>query len=194
MRVNARLDEATQQQLDHLTTATGKSVKFTLNCAPARGTQLMVVQNTGPGLIRGMFSNLAQGQMVTLNYRGVTYQFVAHYYGGSGKDLVLLWTNPKQSLPAATLNKLDNQLVLAVKQSRGDPPFDKPTTLRPEIYKYRGRVLVEIQGSLSRELSDQIASLGGQVVNDILHFFWLPAPPGSNRRNDQLLLEQVTGG
>src|SRR5436190_23570816 len=58
-------------------TATGKSVKFTLNYAPARGTQLMVVQNTGPGLIRGMFSNLAQGQMVTLSYRGVTYHFVA---------------------------------------------------------------------------------------------------------------------
>lgn len=145
-------------------TATGKSVKLTLNYAPTKGTQLMVVQNTGSGLIRGTFSNLAQGQTVTLHYRGATYQFVAHYYGGSGRDLVLLWTNSKQSLPGATLNKLDNQLVLSVKQSRGDPPFDKPTTLRPEVYKYRGRVLVEIEGSLTREMSDQIASLGGQVV------------------------------
>ncbi len=34
-------------------TATGQNVKFTLNYAPARGTQLMVVQNTGPGLIKG---------------------------------------------------------------------------------------------------------------------------------------------
>jgi hypothetical protein len=66
----------------------------------------------------------------------------------------------------AALNKLDDQLVLAVKQSRGDPPFDKPTTLRPHIFQYRGRVLVEIEGSLSSELSDQIASLGGQVINN----------------------------
>ena len=41
------------EKLDDLT------VRFTLNYAPAPGTQLMVVQNTGSDIIRGTFSNLA---------------------------------------------------------------------------------------------------------------------------------------
>ena len=72
----------------------------------------------------------------------------------------------KEPVPAATLNKLDSQLVLVVKKSRGEAPFDRSPTLQPDVYKFGGRVLVEIEGSISRELSDQIASLGGQVVND----------------------------
>jgi hypothetical protein len=72
----------------------------------------------------------------------------------------------KDPVPAATLNKLDDQLVLVVKKSRAEAPFDKPTTLEPDVYKFNGRVLVEIDGVFSRELSDQVASLGGQVVND----------------------------
>ncbi len=64
----------------------------------------------------------------------------------------------EKSVPASTLNKLDQQLVLVVKKSRGE------TTLEPDVYKFGGRVLVEIEGSFSRELFDQIASLGGQVV------------------------------
>ncbi len=72
----------------------------------------------------------------------------------------------KELVPAATLNKLDSHLVLVVKKSRGEAPFDKSTTLEPDVYKFRGRVLVEIEGSLSRELVDQVASLGGQVVSN----------------------------
>ena len=72
-------------------TATGSSVNFTLNYAPATGTQLMVVKNTGVAFITGTFSNLVQGQVVTLPFGGVDYKFVANYYGGSGNDLVLQW-------------------------------------------------------------------------------------------------------
>ncbi len=71
--------------------AAGNTVNFTLNYAPAAGTQLMVVKNTGTGFISGTFSNLAQGQAVVLSYNGVTYNFVANYYGGTGNDLVLVW-------------------------------------------------------------------------------------------------------
>jgi len=74
--------------------------------------------------------------------------------------------NGKEPVPAATLSKLDSQLVLVVKKSRAEAPFDTSTTLEPDVYKFRGRVLVEIEGTFSRELSDQITSLGGQVVND----------------------------
>ncbi|MGD0262003.1 MAG: hypothetical protein ABSD29_19735 [Verrucomicrobiota bacterium] len=68
-------------------TATGNTVNFTLNFAPATGTELMVVKNTGLGFINGTFGNLAQGQAVALSYGGITYDFVANYYGGSGNDL-----------------------------------------------------------------------------------------------------------
>ncbi len=76
-------------------TATGNTVDFALNFAPAAGTQLTVVRNTGLGFIVGTFSNLAQGQGVALSYAGVTYNFVANYYGGTGNDLVLHWADTK---------------------------------------------------------------------------------------------------
>ena len=76
-------------------TATGNTVNFTLNFAPITGTDLMVVNNTGLPFIAGTFNNLAQGQAVALSYGGVTYQFVANYYGGSGNDLVLVWANSR---------------------------------------------------------------------------------------------------
>jgi alpha-tubulin suppressor-like RCC1 family protein len=74
-------------------TATGNTVNFTLNFAPATGTDLMVVNNTGLPFIIGTFDNLAQGQGVVLSYGGVAYRFVANYYGGSGNDLVLVWAS-----------------------------------------------------------------------------------------------------
>src|SRR6478672_5662397 len=61
---------------------------------------------------------------------------------------------------AAILNKLDPELALVVKKSRGETPI----TQEPDVYKRGGRVLVEIHGAFSRELSDRIGSLGGQVV------------------------------
>jgi hypothetical protein len=67
-------------------------------------------------------------------------------------------------VPATILSKLDQHLVLVVKKSRGESPFDKPTTLQPDVYQFNGRVLVEIEGSASKELSDQVTSLGGQLV------------------------------
>jgi hypothetical protein len=74
--------------------------------------------------------------------------------------------NGREPVPAATLNKLDEQLVLVVKKSRAEAPFDKTTTLEPDVYKRHGRVLLEIDATFSRELSDQITSLGGEVVTD----------------------------
>ena len=68
-------------------------MNFTLNFAPAAGTELMVVNNTGLGFINGTFDNLTNGQPVALSYGGTNYNFVANYYGGSGNDLVLVWAN-----------------------------------------------------------------------------------------------------
>jgi hypothetical protein len=80
--------------------------------------------------------------------------------------VLVVWTaSAREPVPAAVLNKLDRQLVLVVKKSRAEAPFDTATAVEPDVYKFRGRVLVEIEGVFSRELSDQIASLGGNVVN-----------------------------
>jgi alpha-tubulin suppressor-like RCC1 family protein len=57
------------------------------------GTTLKVINNTGNDFITGKFDNLAQGQQVKFTYNGITYPFVANYYGGSGNDLVLQWAN-----------------------------------------------------------------------------------------------------
>lgn len=71
--------------------ATGNTVNLSLGFAPATGTNLTVVNNTGLGFISGVFGNIAQGQVVSLPYNGVIYPFVANYYGGTGNDMVLHW-------------------------------------------------------------------------------------------------------
>jgi hypothetical protein len=144
--------------------ANGKQVDLTLNFAPPDGQDLMVVRNTGPKFIQGEFGNLAHGQIVALPYGGVTYHFVANYYGGEGRDLVLMRIR-LDDLSAAAVGKLDDQLVLALKKSRGAAPFDRSTSLRPEDYETKGRVLVDMRASLSSELLNRIAGLGGEVIN-----------------------------
>lgn len=66
-----------------------------LNFAPPPGTNLVIVENTGRDFITGAFSNLTQGQAVTLSFGGITYNFTANYYGGSGNDLVLEWAGTR---------------------------------------------------------------------------------------------------
>jgi hypothetical protein len=145
--------------------ALGKTLNVSLNFAPAPGAQLTVVRNTGPGMIHGTFSNLAQGQTISLTYSGLTFKFVANYHGGRGNDLVLLWTTDGD-LSQVALKKLDAQLVLALKQSRALPPFDKPTSLQPSIpVKDRSRALVDVEGQVTKELLDSISAAGGDIVN-----------------------------
>ena len=75
-------------------TAAGNTVNLSLNCVPSCN-ELMVIKNTGPDFIHGEFDNLAQGQTVSLSYGGLTYNFVANYYGGNGNDLVLAWAGTR---------------------------------------------------------------------------------------------------
>ena len=76
-------------------TASGRQVSFSLARHLDPGTTLMVVNNTSSTPITGSFSNLAQGQPVDLTLDGVTYPYVAHYFGGNGNDLVLLWRHTR---------------------------------------------------------------------------------------------------
>ena len=62
--------------------------------------------------------------------------------------------------------KLDSQIVLALKKQRGEPPFDKPTTLQPDLtIQPDGRVLVDLQATVSPALLEQIRTGGGEVIN-----------------------------
>ncbi|MGK0189265.1 MAG: alpha-tubulin suppressor-like RCC1 family protein, partial [Verrucomicrobiales bacterium] len=74
-------------------TATGNTVQFALNHAPATGTELTVVENAGLDFISGTFDNLGHGETVVLHFGGLPYHFVANYYGRDGNDLVLVWKN-----------------------------------------------------------------------------------------------------
>jgi hypothetical protein len=76
-------------------TLLGNTANFALNFAPIVGTDLTVVNNTGLAFIQGRYDNLGQGQAVSLTYNGVTYPFVANYFGGTGNDLVLQWANTR---------------------------------------------------------------------------------------------------
>ncbi|MES2597259.1 MAG: choice-of-anchor D domain-containing protein [Verrucomicrobiota bacterium] len=103
----------------------GGQLNFTLGFAPAPGTNLTVVKNTGLRFITGQFSNLPNGATVNLTHNGITYPFVTWYYGGEGNnDLVLLWpytglagwgNNGRGQL--GDKSNLDRQLPVSVDQT-----------------------------------------------------------------------------
>lgn len=71
----------------------------------------------------------------------------------------------KASRTAAQL-KLDSHLVLALKKSRGEPPFDKPTMLDPDLaIAADGRVMVDLNATVSGPLLARIEGGGGTVIN-----------------------------
>ena len=162
-RVNAHYVTGVEVPVSSVSfTAAGKDVDLALNFAPVAGQNLTLVRNTGPQFIQGEFNNLAHGQIVALQFQGVTFHFVANYYGGDGKDLVLMPIR-LDDLSDAARAKLNDVLVLALKKSRGQAPFDRATSLRPEVVEKDGTVLVDIQASFSGELLNQIAQLGVEV-------------------------------
>jgi alpha-tubulin suppressor-like RCC1 family protein len=71
-------------------TATGHTLTFTLNFAPALADELTVVKNTGLAFVQGSFANLHHGQLVKLSHAGVDYFYVANFYGGTGNDVMLV--------------------------------------------------------------------------------------------------------
>ena len=71
---------------------------------------------------------------------------------------------PPSHAPAEA--KLDSHIVLALKKSRGQPPFDRPTQLDPDlVIEADGRVLVDLTASVSKELLACIESDGGKIIN-----------------------------
>ena len=99
-------------------TATGSNVYFSLSQAPGTGSELTIVRNAGLNFINGTFGNLAQGQIVVMEFAGIAYRFVANYYGGSGNDLVLQWAATR---PFAWGNNASGQLGIGSTTSKSTP-------------------------------------------------------------------------
>ncbi len=71
----------------------------------------------------------------------------------------------KESRTAAQ-KKLDSHIVMALKKSRGEPPFDKPTSLDPDlVIQPDGRVLVDLNATVTGKLLDDIEKDGGKIIN-----------------------------
>ncbi len=94
--------------------ATDKQITFNLGYAPVTGTTLMVLRNQGSRFIDGVFrrtifEDLNHADPVQLVFNGITYNFIANYFGGDGNDLVLEWAdNRLLSWGAGTVGQLGN--------------------------------------------------------------------------------------
>ncbi len=144
--------------------ASGSTVTFTLNFAPAVGTTLMVVNNTGMSFIQGTFDNLAQGQTVALSYGAATYEFVANYFGGTGNDLVLHWANTKVvAWGSDDTSMLGNN---STHDSYLPVPVDTTGALA-------GKVVIALAGGLGHSLilcSDgTVSACGGNIYGQLGH-------------------------
>ena len=74
-------------------------------------------------------------------------------------------TTENSSIPAAILPKLDAQIVLGLKKSRGEPPYDKGAAPEPDIpIKEGSSVLVDIDANISEALLQDIKNAGGQLA------------------------------
>ncbi len=81
--------------------------------------------------------------------------------------LVIATLDQEKESRTAAQKKLDSHIVLAVKKSRGEPPFDKPTRLDPDLpIEADGRVLVDFTATVSKELLARIEKEGGKVINN----------------------------
>ena len=57
-------------------------------------------------------------------------------------------------------------MPVPLKKSRGEPPFDQPTTLDPDLeIEPDGRVLVDLTATVTAELLSQISTSGGTVIS-----------------------------
>ena len=90
----------------------------------------------------------------------------------SGFPNIAQLANEKELPATSTQSKLDSQIVLALKQSRGEAPFDGRTALEPGIpitqpdipIKDGPRVLIDLEATVSEELRTHIGLIGGQLA------------------------------
>ena len=103
-------------------TATGLPLGITLGFAPAPGTVLTLVNNTGFTPIAGTFNGLPEGSLVTAAFGAQTYTFAISYAGGDGNDITLTLVTQAITFPAiANKQTTDVPFALGATASSGLP-------------------------------------------------------------------------
>ncbi len=68
--------------------------------------------------------------------------------------------------PAPGLKKIDSQILLALKQVQGEPPYNRPGAFGPDVPVIDGaRVGVDLHAETSEVFLKYIAAIGGEVVS-----------------------------
>ncbi len=148
---------------------------MTLGFAPQPGRPITIVRNTGPAFISGTFSGVPQGGTVPLVHNGVTYNYIANYFGENGRSFVLQW--PLVQMVAWGDNS-DGQLGNG---SIGADSIGVPTPVKVVIPPaLAGKTVVEVaagngfslaltsQGKVFSWGSSSYGSLGRGMVGDSL--------------------------
>ncbi len=74
-------------------------------------------------------------------------------------------TGAAPALSALALQKLDPQLLLALKKMRGQPPFDQPTKVVPDIPITDGtRALIDVEVTSVEALLKHLPTIGAAVA------------------------------
>lgn len=133
---------------------------FDLGFHPQPGTVLTAIRQAGLSPVDGFFDNLTHGQRVILSHEGVTYDFVADYFGGDGNDLVLHWSNSRLFGWGA-----NGSGALGIPRINTNSRVERPTPANPAAV-LDGRVIT------------RIASGGGHTL--LLFADGTPATIGSN--------------
>ena len=103
-------------------TAAGLPLNVVLGFAPALGTTLTVVSNTGSIPISGTFNNLPEGGIVSATFGAQTYLFQVSYVGGNGNDITLTVVSQSITFPAVANKKpTDAPFALTATASSGLP-------------------------------------------------------------------------
>ncbi|MBX7210869.1 MAG: M36 family metallopeptidase [Verrucomicrobiaceae bacterium] len=100
----------------------GQTLGISLGFAPAPGTILRLVSNTGFTPVAGTFNNLPDGGTITATFGAQTYLFVINYNGGDGNDVTLTLVTQAINFPAIP-NKLttDAPFTLGATATSGLP-------------------------------------------------------------------------
>ncbi|WP_218033075.1 hypothetical protein [Brevifollis gellanilyticus] len=72
----------------------------------------------------------------------------------------------KKEISPVVQQKLDSHLIMGLKKSRGEPPFDRPTLFDPDLpVDAEGKVTVDLTAKVTPGLLEQIRSSGGEVIS-----------------------------
>ena len=102
-----------------------------------------------------------------------------HAQDGATKSAGVPSPEQDRGARSAARTKLDSHIVLALKKSRGEPPFDKPTRLDPDlVIEADGQVVVDITATVTKGLLAEIEACGGKVLNsfEAMHAIRARAP------------------